>query len=139
MLAKSAFNCEVNSLSAFEVVILLREDHVDLKLVTVKGVVVRYSLLVVLVCDVGIFDVMVMVLLVAGVEVVKSKVDFVFSAIKSVFIASVVVIWEVVSICLELSELLSVLTDDMGETGFLVISIDDEVVLIGVKLTVFKA
>ena len=64
---------------------------------------------------------MVMVLLAAGIEVVKSKVDFVVSAIKSVFIASVFDICEVVSIFLELSELLSVLTDDMGVAGFLVI------------------
>ena len=64
---------------------------------------------------------MVMVLLAAGIEVVKSKVDFVVSAIKSVFIASVFVICEVVSIFLELSEILLVLTDDVGVAGFLVI------------------
>ena len=49
VLAKSAFNSEVNSLSAVEVVTLFREDDVDIMLVIVKGVVVRYSLLVVLV------------------------------------------------------------------------------------------
>ena len=54
-----------------------------------------------------------MISLVAGIDVVKRKVDLVVSAIKSVFIASVVVISEVVSIFLELSELPSVLTDDM--------------------------
>ena len=62
-----------------------------------------------------------MISLVAVIEVVKRKVDLVVSAIKSVFIASVVVICEVVSIFLELSELLSVLIDVMGVTGFLVI------------------
>lgn len=64
---------------------------------------------------------MVMISLVEGLKVVKRKVDFIVSAIKSVFIASVVDICEVVSIFLEVSELLSVLTNVIGVTGFLVI------------------